>query len=1114
MKNSCLYLLVFGLLLLYSCNKRNEQSPFQALSTKQTGIDFNNRLTPSSEFNLFTYMYYYNGAGVAAGDFNNDGLIDLFFAANQENNKLYINKGGLQFQDATTAADIPQDDGWNTGVSVVDINNDGLLDLYICRVGQYKQLKGKNQLLICKGISKEGIPLYADEAAAYGLDFSGFSTQAAFFDYDLDGDLDMFLLNHSVNHDGNYAPRANFLNTYDSTAGHRFFRNDAVVTNSGNTQVYYTDVTKQTGINSSRIGYGLGVVVSDLNNDGWPDLYVGNDFHENDYLYINQQNGTFIDETEKQLMHTSQFSMGVDAADITNDGFAEIISADMLPNDPYMLKRSLAEDDYVIFQQKLAYGYHYQYARNNLQWNKGNGKFTEAGQYANVFATDWSWAPLWFDFDNDGLKDLFVSNGIPKRMNDIDYVNFVTNDDLQQKLRTNTLAANELKLVDQFPEIKLPNRFFKNNGNLSFTDLTDSITANPITFSNGTVYADLDNDGDLDLVVNNINDPAVVYENKTNNTQATSFASVQLSGDSANRNAVGARLLLYAGNELRSYEQYPVHGFLSSMMQPLHIGLSNTTIDSAILIWPDRTYQYITVTADTINQISYKKGLPVFNYTRLQQTNNINLFEDITAQSKLAATHVENRFNEFDREPLLPHMVSTEGPALAVADINGDGLEDVFIGSSKTYHPTVWLQTAAGTFIEKKQPALLQDSMWEHIDAVWTDVNNDRFPDLVVATGGNEYYGDDVHLLPLLYLNDGKGNLTRRNDAFTNINVTQNVVKPFDLNNDGAVDLFIGGRAVPWNYGAMPRSYLLLNDGTGKFTDVTNTYCPALLNPGMVTSATWIDMNTDQRPDLVLSYEWGGIDAFVWKNNQLQQQSITSQNGWWNAVIPFDADGDGDPDLLALNYGYNSKLKPTADEPVRLYHADFDGNGRSEQLLTYYLGNKEIPFANKMDLEKQLPGLKKKFLLAADFAKADLQDLFGKKQLADAAQLTATDFSHQLLINNGNMQFTAVQLPWQTQLHNWRTAAVTDIDGNGLPDILLGGNYYDNHVQLGRNDGDFGTVLLNNGNGNFRIANMQPATEMKQVRNIKPIRLAGKQVFLLAKNNAAASVISLKQPTQ
>jgi hypothetical protein len=429
------------LLFAFGC-KQKTNSIFQVLNSSQTGITFNNQLKPTPEFNLFSYMYYYNGAGVGAGDFNNDGLIDLFFAANQSQNKLFINKGNLKFEDVSAEASIPNDSAWSTGVSVIDINNDGLLDIYICRVGNYKVLKGTNQLLVCKGINKNGIPFYKDEAAQYGLDFSGFSTQAAFFDYDLDGDLDMFLLNHSVNHDGNYAPRSNFINTFDSLAGQKFYRNDAIVKN-GVKQSYFTDITKQVGINGSKIGYGLGVVVSDINMDGWPDFYVGNDFHENDYLYINQKNGIFKDESTDQLMHSSQFSMGVDAADVTNDGLPDIISMDMLPYDPYMIRRSLAEDDYIYFNEKRKYGYHYQYARNNLQWNRGNGKFTEAGQYAGVYATDWSWAALWMDFDNDGLKDLFVSNGIPKRMNDIDYVNFVTNDDLQQKLRSNTLEEKE-----------------------------------------------------------------------------------------------------------------------------------------------------------------------------------------------------------------------------------------------------------------------------------------------------------------------------------------------------------------------------------------------------------------------------------------------------------------------------------------------------------------------------------------------------------------------------------------------------------------------------------------------------------------------------------------------
>ncbi len=1092
---------------LVSCKQASEKPAplFEALESKATGLNFTNSLKARPDFNMLKYMYFYNGAGVGAGDFNNDGLVDLFFASNQGQNKLYVNKGGLQFEDVTTSAKIPDDGGWSTGISVADINADGLLDIYVCRVGKYETLQSKNQLLICKGIGANGIPYYTDEAAIWGVDFSGFSTQAAFLDYDLDGDLDMFLLNHSLRYNSTFSPRESYIGTTDSLSGDILYRNDGG---------RFTDVSAKAGILQTVIGYGLGIVVSDINLDGWPDIYIGNDFHENDYLYINNKKGGFTEELTQQTMHTSQFSMGVDVADINNDAWPEIIAADMLPSDPYILRRSLGEDEYNTFQIKIRNGYNHQYARNTLQLNRGNGLFSEIGLYAGIYATDWSWSTLWMDFDNDGMKDLFVSNGIPKRLNDIDYVNYVSNDEIQMKIRAGEMGDKDMALIDKFPQIKLPNRFFRNKGNAAFDDAGDWIKDNKDSYSNGAVYADLDNDGDLDIIVNNIDEPAVLYKNTTNDNKQKPAVQIVLTGPANNKRALGSKLVIFTDSSKQVYEKFPVRGFQSSMELPLQAAVP-ASYDSAILIWPDNSCQHITLRRDSlVVKYSYQPGLPAFDYQRLNQRQEdvAFSFEEITKQYGLTYFHKENLFVEFDREPLMPFMASQEGPALAVGDINGDKLDDIFIGSVKWEKSAVFLQQPGGTFLKSSQPALDSDSTYEDVDAAWADFNSDGFLDLAVASGGNEYYGKSEYLLPRLYMNDGKGNLTKKTGAFMDIFMTASCVLPYDFNNDGKQDLFIGGRATPFQYGAVPRSYILQNDGTGIFKDVTGSYSVDLETPGFVKGATLTDLDTDGDMDLLLALEWGTPTAFINEKGKFKKKALVNELGWWNFVLPFDADGDGDMDFMAGNQGLNSRFAATTDKPVRFYYFDADNNGKKEQVITYYLQNKELPFANKAELEKQIPSLKKKFLYAEDFAKASLGDIFGSDKLKKADVYTANWFANTIFINEGNLRFKAIALPWQAQLTSYRDAAVVYANNDSLPDLLLMGNFYANNIQMGRYDADYGTVIVNKGGGNFEYRSMNQMQIKGEARKIRPINLGGTgQSFVIARNNDSLMLVRKRE---
>jgi hypothetical protein len=1068
---------------------------FEVLDEKLTGLHFANKLEPTGKVNMLNYMYFYNGAGMAAGDFNNDGKTDLFFCSNQGRNSLFLNHGDMQFQDVTAPAGIPDDGGWSTGVSVVDINQDGWLDLYICRVGRYETLQQGNLLLVNKGIDKDCIPQFENKTKDFGLSFNGFSTQAAFFDQDLDGDLDMYLLNHSLRYNSTFNARQTYFNTYDSLSGDRFYRNTGGI---------YKDETKVSGILSSVIGYGLGIVVSDINEDGYPDLYIGNDFHENDYLYLNNRKGGFTEVLDSMIAHTSQFSMGVDAADINNDAHPDIVSVDMLPEDPYILKRSLGEDQYNLFNMKLRYGYNHQYARNNLQLNRGNGKFSEIGIYAGIHATDWSWAPLWVDFDNDGLKDLFVSNGIPRRLNDIDYVNFISDDDIQSRIRNGQMTEKEMKVIEQFPQLKLRNKFFRNTGDARFEDIEGEIANDQPTFSNGAVYADLDSDGDLDIVVNNIDAAPLIYRNRHQQQSAGKHLVLHLDGPEGNQQAIGARVLVFTPTDVRSYEKYPVRGFQSSMEVPLLIGLGCAKIDSIQLIWPGGTYQTLRGADSGHVKVQFRQGLPQFDFDGFaRHGSQIPAWQE--KQNGLFE-HQENPFNEFDREPLMPHMLSTEGPAFAVGEADNLQSTYIFFGSSKGEKSRLLLISQD---IEQDINCqdLANDSTFEDVDAVFADVDKDGWQDLLVLSAGNEYYGETPFLTPRLYLNQ-KGVFKRKQDAFPVFDITLSCIRPFDFNGDGHMDLFLGGRAMPFAYGKSVSSFLLMNDGKGRFRDVTADWAPALRNAGMVTDASWADMNGDWRKDLVVAREWGLISVLEAGSDLHftgKEKSVAPLSGWWNCILTADIDADGDIDILAGNSGLNTRLNAGKDNPVKMYYNDFDGNGIGEQVITYSVQGKEICFAVKSDLEKQLPPLKKKFLYAGDFAKAGLPDIFGADLLRESVQWTINESRNMIFINEGEKGFTAKPLPWQQQLSPIRAILPLDADRDGDLDFLLAGNFYENNVQLGRNDADFGSFLINDGAGKLRYA-LIPGVNLKgQVRKLKSF----KEGAFIVRNQGEISFLSL-----
>ncbi len=1096
MKKFSLYLLV--ILGLFSCSK-NEDTLFEELPAEQTGIDFVNRSLEKKEFNIFNYRNFYNGGGVAIGDVNNDGLSDLFVTSNFEDNKLYLNKGAMKFEDITVKAGIVGKKFWSTGVTFADVNGDGLMDIYVCNSGSRDQ-RG-NQLYINQGI-KAGVPSYKEQAKEAGLADGGFSTHAAFFDYDRDGDLDMYLLNNSFTPIDKLG-YTNLREERDKLGGDKLFRNDS----KGGKELHFTDVSETAGIYGSLIGFGLGITLGDVNNDNWPDIYISNDFYERDYLYINQQNGTFKEDLENQMPHISLSSMGADMADLNDDGYMDIFVTDMLPGDDRRLKTTSVFEGYNLVELKKKRGFWHQYMRNNLQLNNGDGTFSEVGQLAGVHATDWSWGALIFDMDNDGKKDIFVANGIAKDLTDQDFVDFLGDrNTMQQMLDGKKFDYKEF--TDKISSVPIPNYAFKNEGDLKFSNQGKAWGIEGPGFSNGSAYGDLDNDGDLDLVVNNVNSPLSVYKNKTNEKLKNHYLTVHLKGMDRNLNGIGARVTVYQKGGFKVLQQMPNRGFQSSSDHQMVFGLgANGAIDSVQVLWPNDKIETIkSVKSDQVITLKQENAAEIFHFFEVKQTP---IFADVTA-GMLDYLHVESRFNDYDRDVLLKQKYSTQGPALAVGDVNGDGLEDIYLGGAAGQIKHLFIQKAGGKFIDSPQADFSLDQTTENTDAIFFDADKDGDQDLFVVTGSNEFEENAPELHDLLYLNDGKGNL-KRDVRFPMIYENGSSVSAADYDKDGDIDLFVGTRMVNAKYGLSAQSNLFINDGTGGFKNQSKRYMPQVTDLGMVTDSEWSDVNGDGYQDLVVTQDWGPVVVF--KNERgrklSKQEPVAGSEGLWSCIKPADIDGDGDMDFVLGNFGLNSKIKASAESPAYLHVGDFDKNGSVEQIISCVTedGN-TYPMVLKGEMQRALPMIKKKFIKYKDYANKTVEELFTEEQREGGTVRLITTTQSSFLINDGKGNFSLQGLPYQAQFSPIKAIETGDFNKDGKLDILLAGNFFDSLPEWGRFDANYGLLLEGQGQGKFAVK-LSKQTGFKtigQVRNMALVKGGKSNYVVLAKNDDKAQV--------